>query len=144
MSVEFDIEINQEDVEQLPHDLRIAVSRFLQLTSIDYESRLGEEAPTHEGALRGSFQHAEIDETAWRVWSDLAYAGTIAYGSGPLEPNWGDIVNWAEKKGLPPFPIFYKITTEGVDANPYHERARRTTESNLDSFIDIALSEVRD
>jgi hypothetical protein len=43
-------------------------------------------------------------------------------GTGPI-PNapWFPIKEWAEYRGIPAFPVWYKIRTEGVDAHPFLE-----------------------
>ncbi len=61
-------------------------------------------------------------------------AGTILeLGTGPI-PNapWMPIKQWAEFKGLPPFPVWYKIRREGVSAHPFLERTIDLSQSSLE------------
>ena len=139
MSVEQKIDVNfdKEKFEKLGKD---TIERAMELTTIDYHSRIIEEAPVDQGQLRGSWQLEQVQKFAWRVFSNAQHAAPIAFGRGP-DPNlpWAPIAEWAGRKGIPPFPVYYKIKTEGTSANPYHERAKAKTKEKVQSFIDMAL-----
>jgi hypothetical protein len=82
----------------------------------------------YTGALQGSIsvrydsaaQEVAIGPTAMRGSHD---GGTLLEeGTGPI-PNapWAPIAAWADFKGLPAFPVWWKIRTVGVDAHPFLE-----------------------
>jgi hypothetical protein len=74
---------------------------------------------THESADRGYEQR--IHPTAMRGAYD---AGTILeLGTRPI-PNlrWAPIRAWADFKGLPAFPVWWKIRTLGVSEHPFLQR----------------------
>ena len=139
MSIEQKIDVNfdKEKFEQLGKD---TIERAMELATIDYHSRIIEESPVDQGQLRGSWQLEQVQEFAWRVFSNAKHAAPVAFGSGP-NPNlpWAPIAEWARRKGIPPFPVYHKIKTEGTEANPYHERAKEKTREKVQSFMDMAL-----
>ena len=53
-------------------------------------------------------------------------------GTGPI-PNapWAPIAAWAEFKGLPAFPVVYKIRTVGVSEHPFLQRTLDSAEPDM-------------
>jgi len=134
------IEIDDSELADIDQVGTEIISQAMLLTLIDYHSRIREEAPIMDGQLRGSFTYEQLDPVTGRIRSDLRHALFVMHGTGPI-PNlpWAPIEEWAQKKGLPTFPVWHKIRTEGVSANPYHERAWQTTRQSLQEFMSTAL-----
>ena len=57
----------------------------------------------------------------------------LELGTGPI-PNapWIPIRDWAESKGLPGFPVWFKIRAEGVAAHPFLDRTYEKTEPRIE------------
>ena len=83
----------------------------------------------YRGDLQGSIT-AEYDSAAAEVAIGPtvrrgAYDGgtILEEGTGPIaNAPWAPIAAWAEFRGLPAFPVWWKIRTVGVDAHPFLER----------------------
>lgn len=56
----------------------------------------------------------------------------LELGTKPI-PNapYGPIKKWADFRGLPAFPVWYKIRTQGVSAHPFLERTLDASESEI-------------
>ena len=56
----------------------------------------------------------------------------LELGTGPI-PNapWAPIARWAEFRGLPAFPVVYKIRTVGVSEHPFLQRTLDSAEPDM-------------
>lgn len=88
-----------------------------------------EESITHEFQDGGNELH--VHPTAKRGAYD---AGTLLELGvpHPVRAPWAPIKAWAEFRGLPPFPIWYKIRTQGIDAHPFLDRTARAAEPQIE------------
>ena len=65
----------------------------------------------------------DLTEQAVRIFSGVPYAARLETGSGPI-PNapWAPIKAWADFRGIPAYPVWWKIRTIGVAPHPYLQR----------------------
>lgn len=134
-------EINIEDFKQsLGADSREAIAKAMYLVTMHMWDETRGEAPRFRGQLRGSIKWDMVDDLVGRVYSDLIYSAAVLYGTEPI-PNapYTPIAEWAEKKGLPAFPVWYKIRTEGISENRFDQRAWNKTKGQLQKYMDMAV-----
>ena len=69
----------------------------------------------------------------------------LELGTRPI-PNapWIPIAKWAAFRGLPAFPIVYKIRTQGVDAHPFLDRTLIDTTPDIDTELGALAEDILD
>lgn len=99
-----------------------------------------------ENVYTGALQESIRDEVADRgltvriaptVMRGRYDGGSILeMGTRPI-PNapWAPIARWAAFRGLPAFPIVYKIRTQGVSAHPFLQRTLDDTVPDIDAAL---------
>lgn len=55
---------------------------------------------------------------------------------------WGPIARWAAFRGLPAFPIVYKIRTQGVSPHPFLQRTLDDVTPDIDRTLDDILGDI--
>ena len=69
----------------------------------------------------------------------------LELGTRPI-PNapWGPIKAWADFRGLPAFPVWWKIRNEGVNAYPFLQDTLDTSDDQINEAIRRMLTELAD
>lgn len=123
----------QDSLGRMPEWMPAIVRTHLATLAPELEDRMREAIADNRytGALEESINHEfqdggyelHIHPTAKRGAYD---AGTLLELGvpHPVRVPWAPIKAWAEFRGLPPFPIWYKIRTQGIDAHPFLDRTR--------------------
>ena len=79
----------------------------------------------YKGTLEDSIKNESSDRGFTQVISPTAKRGRhdagkiLELGTRPHAPPWAPIAEWAEFRGLPAFPIWFKIKTKGTNAYPF-------------------------
>ena len=100
-------------------------------------------------SIRADYNSSEMELTVGPTAQRGRWDGglILQLGTRPI-PNapWGPIARWATFRGLPAFPIVYKIRTEGVAAHPFvHETLGRSwpaIESAAIRIVELASKEI--
>lgn len=67
----------------------------------------------------------------------------LELGTRPIpRAPWAPIARWAGFRGLPAFPIVYKIRTQGVSAHPFLQRTLDDADSDLTEALDDIAGDV--
>lgn len=67
----------------------------------------------------------------------------LELGARPIpRAPWAPIAKWAGFRGLPAFPIVYKIRTQGVSAHPFLQRTLNDTEPDLSETLDDIVGDI--
>lgn len=98
------------------------------------EMRTAVEPNRYTGALSESILHKAEDGGYSQHIYPTAQRGPydggaiLESGTRPI-PNapWGPIAGWAAFRGLPAFPVVYKIRTQGVSPHPFLDRTLEAT-----------------
>ena len=124
-----------------------AISRVMRnhLARRDYTGNLA--LSVMKEVHTGTNPRVEIGPTAQR--GGFQAGAILEHGTGPIPSlPFAPIRKWAEFRGLPAGPIWYKIKTEGVSAHPWLEevasdpevqQARRTASRNIGRRIALKI-----
>ena len=82
----------------------------------------------------------EIGPTATRGKWDAGLLLELGVPHGIARAPWSPIKAWADFRGIPAFPVWWKIRTEGVEAHPFLQR----TVDSFESDVDAARSKLAD
>ena len=125
------------DIEKHGHEV---LAQAMYLVTLEMWDNMRGEAPRYGGQLRGSLYWDMVEPLVGRVFSELVYAAAVMLGTGPI-PNapYGPIAEWAAHKGIPAFPVWYKIRTEGITANRFDERAKTKTQAQMHKYMEMAI-----
>lgn len=84
-----------------------------------------------------------VNPTAMRGAHDAGML--LELGTRPI-PNapWAPIKKWARKRGLPAFPVWYKIRTRGVAAQPFVEATRERGQADIDDAGQYIVDDMAD
>jgi len=134
-SVQVELELS-ESMKDLPgeviHDITEQIGLF-------YMDQLVGEAPRDTGYLGGSFFYQQIDDLTGFIGTPVKYARYVWKGTQPRFPPFDAIEEWARRKGIPAFPVWYAIGVKGTKPNDYVGRAKATTVSNSGSIMKTVL-----
>ena len=111
----------------------------------------------YTGALQGSITSVYDPSKAEVTIRPTAQRGgrfdagvLLEEGTGPIpRAPWAPIKSWADFRGLPAFPIWYKIRTEGISPHPFLQRTLddgqsqdAITETAVRIIVDASLEAV--
>lgn len=143
----------QDNLARMPSWMPTIIRTHMDTLGRIVEDRMREAvAPNlYTGALSESIKHHAEDGGYTTVIEPLAKrgnwdAGTILeMGTRPI-PNapWAPIKRWAEFRGLPGWPVLYKIRTQGVDAHPFLERTDAASQPHLTETARRIIDEAAD
>lgn len=102
----------------------------------------------YTGKLGGSISATYADDGSTVAISPKVMRGKydggllLEMGTRPI-PNapWQPIKRWANFKGLPAFPVWYKIRTRGVSPHPFLERTLNEIMPEVDAVLGELLDE---
>lgn len=104
-----------------------AIGQRLEQLAIKLSNEIKKEAPVDRGRLRQSFQvYTDRENQIYSVRSNVDYALPVHEGTRPFIPPIEPLKRWSRKK-LGSEDLAYavqsKIAKEGIDPNPFVERA---------------------
>ncbi len=104
-----------------------AIGKKLEKLAIELSNEIKKEAPVDRGRLRQSFQvYTERQNQVYGVRSNLDYALPVHEGTRPFYPPIEPLKGWARRvlgsEDLA-YAVQSKIAEEGIDPNPFVERA---------------------
>lgn len=141
---QFDIEIDEEALQQFLERGIAAVAKATELTAIDLWGNIRAEAPVDEGRLAGSFTLDQVSDEEWRIATDVLYALFVHEGTGiygptgmPITPVSASVLVFQGDAGM----VFAK-SVSGSPPNPYVDRAMDRTSERIDEFASMALDSV--
>lgn len=138
--IELDFDIDLQALDGFIDASEAALERAMYLAIVEYHGDVIEEMPSDMGQMRSSLQLDHPEPLVGKVFSALGHALWVRDGTRPIERlPWAPIDEWASRKGIPTFPVWHKIRTQGITANPYHERAWQRTRGRLQEFMDMAV-----
>ncbi len=139
--INIEAEINSEDMQKLAEQGQRAIALAMKYTAEEVWANVAREAPTDHGRLAGSFQAEPVDDFSWRVYSNVSYALAVHDGRPPGDVSFSAIAQWANRKGLPPGPVFWTIREYGTEGNPYADRAVELVYPRAQEFAQRAVRE---
>ncbi len=145
MTAEFDVEIDLGALEVLIDKGIEAISKGVELATIDLWGNIRAEAPVDEGRLAGSWELTPVDDLEWRIGTNVLYAlyvqeGTGVFGPGgsPIVPVSASVLRFETKGG----EVIFTRSVQGMPSNPYVDRAMEATSARVGDFASLALQEV--
>lgn len=94
-------------------------------------------AEYHDGGMT-----VEIGPAAKRGKWDAGLLLELGVPHGIPRAPWGPIAAWANYRGLPAFPIWYKIRTVGVAEHPFLERTVEALEGDIEAAVGLLLDDL--
>lgn len=114
------------DVSEADSEIQKNIDEFLLEIANELVNQLKIEAPVHEGRLRQSIQILGREKGKIWVGTNVKYAEAIQFGTEPYWPPIEPLKNWARLKlgqESLAYAVQKKIAKEGIDPNPYVDRA---------------------
>ncbi len=118
-----------------------AMALSIKYTATEAWGNLKKEVPKDRGGGAGSLQLSKNNDLEWKIFSSLAYMYYLNTGTKPHRAPWQPIAEWAQRHGLPPFPIWYSILKKGTKANKYVDRALEQAYARAGEFMERAMRE---
>ena len=128
---------------QSPDLIAAPLRRGLDRAGYIVESEAKILSPVDRGRLRASITH-EVDPSTvpmfCRVGTNVQYARAVHDGRPPGSmPPMREIAGWAQRHGLPAWPVAVAIARNGTPAQPYLSPALERREREAISAIDDGL-----
>jgi len=141
MAEPLEFHLDDSGLEEFAEQGVSAVELALKYTATEAWGQVKREAPVDRNRLAGSFALSQRGPLEWVIASNVVYALVVHEGREPGPPPWKPVAKWAERKGLPPFPIWYGIKTRGTSPNRYADRAIEKTRQRTQEFVRRAIRE---
>lgn len=144
MTIQFEIEFNDEEVRRLGELTQRAIKRAQELVAQEVWGGIGREAPTDHGKLAGDWTVEAVNDTDWRIYTNTEYAPWVHDGTGIYGPRGTPIVPRSspclvfEWQGQ----VWRLRSVKGQKPNPYADRAIVLAESRTEEFINMAIAEM--
>ena len=118
-----------------PEDLTRGMSAAMARVGAQFVGMLQKHSPVYRGRLASSWTYRVQDP--WEVFAgtNVVYAEHVWLGRMPGAPPFGPILEWATFRGLNPWAVHTKITQEGIEPNPFVERAQDEIEPIISDII---------
>lgn len=145
MTAEFDVAFDLGAFEELMKTGIAAVSKSVEFASIDLWGNIRAEAPVDEGRLAGSWELLAVDDLEFRIGTNVLYALMVQEGTGvfgpkgvPIVPVTASVLRFETRGG----EVIFARSVQGMEANPYVDRAMERTSARAGVFAGLALQEV--
>ena len=131
----------KDNIGQLPRWMPAIVRTHLKTLSTVAVDTMREAVAEHhytgslEDSIRAEFTDAGKTLTVGPTVKRGRWDGGLILETGtrpiPKLP-WAPIKKWADFRGIPAWPVFYHIKTEGVAAHPFLDRTMKAMEPRID------------
>jgi hypothetical protein len=160
----YSIQIDWSNYQRLVGEIAGVPDKLCELIAKDLERTLKKEAPKGiTGEMRKSWRADRISQIAavlggllnvvetrigsigseWVVGNPVDYAAYVNDGTRPHVPPKAPIMEWAEFRGLPWFPVWRAICDRGTKANPYIDRSIEAVNGRIPLLFSEALAQMR-
>lgn len=122
----FTIEVSNLDnvislLRRYPEISTVYVEECLSKSTITAQREIRLQAPVDRNRLRNSILIKRDGRYAYTVGTNVKYAWWVENGTKPHRAPWKPIDAWAKRRGIPTFPVWYKIMKNGTRANPFFQ-----------------------
>lgn len=135
----FNLNINTDWLEDLQKQYWWDVVKWYLNTAIKKATLVLEweakrESPVDRGQLRSNFltKHYDLKSV---LYNPTKYAEFVQFGTRPHTPPREPIKQYAERKWIPAFALWYSIKRRGTKANDFLGRAVRQSETKIDRIL---------
>lgn len=111
-------------------------------STIVAQRKIREEAPVDRNRLRNSVITTADGKYAYAVGTNVKYAGYVHDGTPPHRAPYAPIAAWAKRKGIPAFPVWYKIYKSGTKPNPFFQRGTTAAEPDINRYFKQCETEI--
>ncbi len=136
--------VDWSDLDRLIGELKGVHERTGELMSRDLEANLKKEAPKGmTGLLQAAWTNLRSGPGEYTITSMVEYSAYVNDGTRPHIAPKEAIMEWAEFRGLPWYPIWRSIAMRGTKANPFVDRAIETTKGRIPVLVHQAIEEMK-
>lgn len=131
-----------KDFNKAPRIVGEQIQQAVRRSAIHIQREAIKESPIDSGVLRSMINVTFPGEFSATISSDAKYSIYVHEGTPPHKAPFKPIAKWAQRKGIPAFPIWYKIQQKGTKANPFMKRGVKNAESDVKQEFDKAVKKV--
>jgi len=136
------IRIDKRDMEdklnKIEEELQSELLEGLREPALDAKRTMIESQPKYTGKLQGATDIEETGDLEITIgpWG-IDYALDLIEGTSTIDATFSEIAAWADFRGLPAGPVWYKLITEGIDSaeqSPYREDYQESAYRRLNAI----------
>ena len=142
--IDINIDIDELIINEFVGDVKEALVRAVDYTTIDMKSNIEKEAPVDEGKLQGNWHKEKLDDWVYSIFTNTEYAFWVDQGTGiygheqrRIYPKHGKYLSF-EIDGE---RIFVRSIAGQKGAN-YTGKAEEATRARIEDFMKRAVASV--